>query len=69
MTRYEADRATWLILDATKDLERGIVEAAEAQDALLISTRIQQVLVVLQTADLQAHNRADALCGVKARAS
>lgn len=67
MTRHEADRTTWTMLDACKDFERGLVEATEAQDALLIATRVQQVLIVLQTVDLAAHNRADALSGVKER--
>jgi len=67
MTRHELDHATFHGLDACKDFERGIVEAMTPQEALVIAQRIQELLEVLQTADLQAHNRADALCGVKAR--
>ena len=69
MTRNELDHAMFHGLDACKDFERGIVEAMTPQEALVIATRIQELLVVLQTADLQAHNRADALCGVKERVS
>lgn len=69
MTIHDIDRMTFSALDVVKDFDRGIHDAQTPQQALQIAVRIQEVIAVFQASNLAAHNRADALSGLKERAS